>query len=75
MEQLSSAARAAKLHEVVLRLLRRALVVPTIVEVEQAHLMDGASVELFEALAAELESSAWVVLVARRDESRRARAG
>ncbi len=68
VEQLSSAARAAKLHEVVLRLLRRALVVPTIVEVEQAHLMDAASVELFEALAGELESTAWLVLVARRDD-------
>jgi class 3 adenylate cyclase/tetratricopeptide (TPR) repeat protein len=68
VEQLSSAARPGKLHEVVLRLLRRALVIPTIVEVEQAHLMDGASVELFEALADELESTAWVVLVARRDE-------
>ena len=68
VEQLSSGARAAKLHEVVLRLLRRALVVPTIVEVEQAHLMDGASGELFEALAAEVESTSWLVLVARRDE-------
>jgi class 3 adenylate cyclase/tetratricopeptide (TPR) repeat protein len=68
VEQLSSGARAAKLREVVLRLLRRALVVPTIVEVDQAHLMDGASLELFEALAAELGSTAWAVLVARRDE-------
>jgi tetratricopeptide (TPR) repeat protein len=69
VEQLSSDARAAKLREVVLRLLRRALVVPTIVEVDQAHLMDGASVELFDALAPELESTAWVVLIGRRDES------
>ena len=68
VEQLSSDARPAKLREVVLRLLRRALVVPTIVEVDQAQLMDGASVELFEALATELESTAWVVLVGRRDE-------
>ena len=69
VEQLSSDARPAKLREVVLRLLRRALAVPTIVEVDQAQLMDGASVELFEALATELESSAWVVLVGRRDEA------
>ena len=68
VQQLSSDARAAKLREVVLRLLARALVVPTIVEVDQAHLMDGASVELFDALASELGSTAWVVLVARRDE-------
>jgi len=68
VEQLSSGARAATLHEVVLRLLRRALVVPSIVEVEQAHLMDAASAELFGALAGELGSTAWVVLVASRDE-------
>ncbi len=65
--QLAEASRAAKLHEVVLRALSRALVVPTIVEVEQAHLMDAASAALFRALALELESSAWVVLVTRRD--------
>ena len=57
VEQLAAASRAAKLHEVVLRFLGRALVVPTIVEVEQAHLMDAASAALFEALARELESS------------------
>ena len=67
VEQLAEASRAAKLHEVVLRALGRALVVPTIVEVEQAHLMDAASAALFQALALELESSAWVVLVTRRD--------
>jgi tetratricopeptide (TPR) repeat protein len=67
--QLSSSARGTKLHEVVLRFLRRALVVPTIVLVEQAHLMDGASVELFQALASELESTAWVVLAARGEDA------
>jgi class 3 adenylate cyclase/tetratricopeptide (TPR) repeat protein len=68
VEQLAELSRAAKLHEVVLRFLGRALVVPTIVEIEQAHLMDAASVALFQALARELESSSWVVLVTRRDE-------
>ena len=67
VEQLAEASRATKLHEVVLRALGRALVVPTIVQVEQAHLMDAASAALFQALALELESSAWVVLVTRRD--------
>jgi class 3 adenylate cyclase/tetratricopeptide (TPR) repeat protein len=67
VEQLAEAARAAKLHEVVLRALGRALVVPMIVEVEQAHLMDAASAALFQALALELESSSWVVLITRRD--------
>jgi tetratricopeptide (TPR) repeat protein len=67
VEQLSAESRAAKLHEVVLRFLSRALVVPTIVEVEHAHLMDAASAALFEALTRELGSSAWVVLVTRHD--------
>jgi len=67
VEQLAEASRASKLHEAVLRALSRALVVPTIVEVEQAHLMDAASAALFRALALELESSAWVVLITRRD--------
>ncbi len=67
VEQLAPTSREAKLHEVVLRFLGRALVVPTIVEVEQAHLMDAASAALFEALARELPSSAWIVLVTHRD--------
>ena len=68
VRQLSDESWPARLHEVVLQFLRRALVMPTIMEIEQAHLMDAASVELFAALAGELESTAWVVLAARRDE-------
>ena len=67
VEQLAPETRAAKLEEVVLRFLSRAMLVPTIVEVEQAHLMDAASAALLRALALELESSAWVVLVTRHD--------
>ena len=67
VEQLAASSREAKLHEVVRRFLVRALVVPTVLEVEQAHLMDAASAGLLEALASELPSSAWVVLVTRRD--------
>ncbi len=67
VEQLAAGSRVIKLQEVVLRFLSRALVVPTIVEVEQAHLMDAASAALFRALTSELESSAWVVLATRRD--------
>jgi tetratricopeptide (TPR) repeat protein len=67
VEQLAPEARSAKLHEVVLRFLSRSLVVPTVVQVEHAHLMDAASVALFAALTRELRSSAWVVLVTRRD--------
>jgi class 3 adenylate cyclase/tetratricopeptide (TPR) repeat protein len=67
VDQLAPEARAGRLREVVLRFLGRALVVPTIVEVEHAHLMDAASVALFEALAGELDSTSWMVLVTRRD--------
>lgn len=67
VDQLAAEARAAKLREVVISFLGRALVVPTIVEIENAHLMDAASAALFEALAGELESSSWVVLVTRQD--------
>src|SRR6202042_2915868 len=66
--QLAPQARAGKLREVVLQFLGRALVVPTIVEVEHAHLMDAASAALFEALTHELDFSSWVVLAPRRDE-------
>jgi class 3 adenylate cyclase/tetratricopeptide (TPR) repeat protein len=67
VERLAAAARAAKLRDVVLRFLSRALVEPTLLEVEQAHVMDAASAALFQALARELETSAWLVLVTRRD--------
>ncbi len=67
VERLAPEMEAAKLQEVVLKFLSRAMVMPTIVEVEQVHLMDAASADLFRALALELESSAWVVLVTRRD--------
>ncbi len=69
VDQLAAESRAAKLHEIVLRFLGRALVVPTIVAVEHAHLMDAASAALFGALARELASSAWLVLLTRRDQS------
>ena len=65
--QVAATSSAAKLHEVVIGFLGRVLVVPTILEIEQAHLMDAASAALFQALARELESSSWVVLATRRD--------
>ena len=67
VDQLALEARATKLHEVVLRFLARDLVVPTIFELEHAHLMDAASAALLEALELEIASSAWVVLVTRRE--------
>ena len=67
VDQLAAEARAAKLHEVVIRFLRQELVVPTLIEIEHAHVMDAASASMLEALAKELDSSAWLVLVTRRD--------
>ena len=67
IQHLASGSSSSKLREVVLRFLGRALVVPTLVEIEHVHLMDAASIALFEALVRELESSAWAVLVTRRE--------
>jgi class 3 adenylate cyclase len=58
---------APELHEVVVRLLGPALVVPTLVEIEHVELMDALSVALLDAVARDLESSAWVIVVTRRD--------
>ena len=69
VDQLAAEARATKLREVVLAFLGRALVVPTIVEVEHAHLLDAASGALFEALTHELDSSSWLVFVTRREDA------
>jgi class 3 adenylate cyclase/predicted ATPase len=71
VDQLAVDARASKLREAALRFLHRASVVPTIVEIEHAHLMDAASAELFEALSRELASSSWLVLITRQDASGR----
>jgi len=67
VDELAQDARPAKLHEVVLRFLEPELAVPTMIQFEHAHLMDAASAALLDALARALASSAWVVLITRRD--------
>jgi tetratricopeptide (TPR) repeat protein len=67
VDQLSTEFRAAKLHEVVIRFLEPALTVPTLVQIEHAHLMDEASSALLRALAGKLRDTSWLVLVTRRD--------
>ncbi len=69
VDELSPDFRTAKLHTAVLSLLATARLQPTLVLVEHAHLMDEASAALLEALAARLHTSAWVVIVARRDRA------
>jgi tetratricopeptide (TPR) repeat protein len=68
VEELGPDFRTAKLHEVVLSFLSFALIVPSLVLIEHAHLMDEASSALLDALAPRLPRSAWVVVVTRRDE-------
>ena len=67
VDQLATEFRSAKLHEVVIRFLESALTVPTLVEIEHAHLMDEASSALLRALAGKLRDTSWLVLVTRRD--------
>lgn len=67
VQQLASDSKPQKLREVVVRFLGRALVVPTLIEIEHVHQMDAASVALLDAVANDLESSAWVIVVTRRD--------
>ena len=67
VEQLGPDFRAAKLHEVVLRFLRRQLPGWALIEVEDAHFMDEASAQLILALSRELELLPWLVVVTRRD--------
>ena len=67
--------RAARLHEVVLRFLRRQLPVWALIEVADAHMMDQASAELVEALSRELPLLPWLVVVSRRDRMNASVAG
>jgi len=67
VEELAPSARVDKLHEVVLSFLEVELGVPTLVQIEHAHLMDGASVALLHALAARIGGTTWLVLTTRRE--------
>jgi class 3 adenylate cyclase/tetratricopeptide (TPR) repeat protein len=68
VEMLSPEFRRAKLDEVVGRLLDLVLSSPTLIEIEDVHLMDPASTELLGSLVDGLHERAWMVLVTRRDE-------
>lgn len=59
--------RRPKLQEVVGRFLGKALAAPTLIQVEDAHLMDPASSELLGSLAWGIGERPWLVAVARRD--------
>lgn len=69
VDELAPQFRAARLHEVVLEVIERALLAPTLLLVEHAHHMDDASAGLFEALAARVTRSPWLMITTRRDGS------
>jgi tetratricopeptide (TPR) repeat protein len=67
VEELAEDFRGAKLHEVVLRFLSAALPAATLIEIDDAHLMDAASADLLQAMTGALERAPWLVVVTRRD--------
>ncbi len=69
MEQLAEEFRQPKLFEVVSRFLKATLRNQALIHVEDAHLMDGASSELFSYLLRETADRPWLFTVTRRDET------
>jgi class 3 adenylate cyclase/tetratricopeptide (TPR) repeat protein len=67
VEELGEDFRTEKLHAVVLDLLAPSLRVPTLLQIEHAHMMDEASAGLLLALAERLAHAPWIVAVTRRD--------
>jgi len=65
--QLAEEFRQPKLHEVVGRFLALALDEETLIHVEDAHLMDGASTDLFVYLLGDLGERPWLWTLTRRD--------
>ena len=67
VSELAPPFRRARLHDVVLRFLRDRLREPTLIEIEDAHLMDAASADLLGGIAEHVGGEPWLVVVARRD--------
>ena len=67
VSELAADYHTPKLHEVVLEFLEPLLAVPTLIQIEHAHFMDAASAALLQAIAPQLESSAWTMMATRRD--------
>jgi predicted ATPase len=66
VEMLAEANRRAKLHETVGQFLQVAVPERALVEIENAHHMDGASAELLAHIAGEIAARPWLFAVARR---------
>jgi len=71
IEMLAENNRRPKLHEVVGRFLEVMMPDPTLIEIESAHNIDGASAELLAYLCAQLNSRPWLFAVARREAGSR----
>ncbi len=67
-EELDDQFRKTRLEEVVVELLSRVLTEPTVVMIDDAHLMDESSADLLQRLAADLEGRPWLLLLTRRDQ-------
>ncbi len=67
VEMLAEKNRRAKLQEVAVQFLETAMTGPTLVEIEDAHHMDGASAELLAYVADTLRARPWLFAVARRN--------
>jgi class 3 adenylate cyclase/tetratricopeptide (TPR) repeat protein len=67
VDEIAAEFRRPKLHEVMSRFLRVALGSPTLIQIEDGHLMDPASAELLGSLTTGLEGRAWLIAVARRE--------
>jgi len=67
VDQLADEFRQAKLHEVVGRFLAATIDAPTLMHVEDVHLMDAASGDLFTSLLGDLGSRPWLITLTRRD--------
>lgn len=67
VEELAEQFRKARLEAVVAELFRSVLATPTVVVIEDVHLMDDASADLLRAVLSEPEQQPWLVLLTRQE--------
>jgi class 3 adenylate cyclase/tetratricopeptide (TPR) repeat protein len=67
-EELDDQFRKARLEEVVTELLGSLLRDPTVLVIEDAHVIDESSADLLQRLAADIRTRPWLIVVTRRDE-------
>ena len=67
-EELDDQFRKTRLEEVVTELLGSLLREPTVLVIEDAHVIDESSADLLQRLAADIRARPWLIVVTRRDE-------